>query len=289
MSQSPESLKRSIEDSVQRALEEDLVPDGDLTAMLVPSELVTSGTITARQDGVLAGSACVSETFRQVDTSINVSWERKEGDHFLAGDTLATLNGPLASILTAERTALNFLSHLSGIATLVAKWVQEAGNGAKIWDTRKTIPGLRSVEKAAVLAGGGTNHRHNLSEWVMLKDNHLTGTTIKEAVALSRQKWPDRLVHVECDSTKQVEEALEAGADILLLDNMTPEQVKQCVVIVDGFSANGGKKPLLEASGGITFNTVSEYSQTGVDYVSSGTLTNSAPALDIGLDLVNPD
>ena len=123
----------------------------------------------------------------------------------------------------------------------------------------------------------------------MLKDNHLTGTTIKEAVALSRQKWPDRLVHVECDSTKQVEEALEAGADILLLDNMTPEQVKQCVVIVDGFSANGGKKPLLEASGGITFNTVSEYSQTGVDYISSGTLTNSAPALDIGLDLVNPD
>ena len=108
MSQSPESLKRSIEDSVQRALEEDLVPDGDLTAMLVPSELVTSGTITARQDGVLAGSACVSETFRQVDTNINVSWERKEGDHFLAGDTLATLNGPLASILTAERTALNF-------------------------------------------------------------------------------------------------------------------------------------------------------------------------------------
>ena len=289
MSQSPEFFKRSIEDSVQRALEEDLVPDGDLTAMLVPSELVTSGTITARQDGVLAGSACVSETFRQVDTNINVSWERKEGDHFLAGDTLATLNGPLASILTAERTALNFLSHLSGIATLVAKWVQEAGNGAKIWDTRKTIPGLRSVEKAAVLAGGGTNHRHNLSEWVMLKDNHLTGTTIKEAVSLSRQKWPDRLVHVECDSTKQLEEALEAGADILLLDNMAPEQVKHCVAIVDGFSVNGGKKPLLEASGGITLNTVSDYAQTGVDYISSGVLTNSAPALDIGLDLVNPD
>ncbi|HJP15976.1 MAG TPA: carboxylating nicotinate-nucleotide diphosphorylase [Acidimicrobiales bacterium] len=287
MSQSFESLESAIRSSVQRALEEDLVPDGDLTAALVSPELVTSGTLTARQGGILAGSDCATETFRQIDTKIKMSWHRKDGDRFNSGDALATLEGSLAKVLTAERTALNFLSHLSGIATVVAKWVEQAGDGAIIWDTRKTIPGLRAVEKAAVLAGGGANHRHNLSDWVMLKDNHLTGTTITDAVMLSRQKWPDRAVHVECDSFGQVQEALDAEADILLLDNMTPEEIKHCVSIVDKNTENGTKRPLLEASGGITLDIVSNYSNTGVDYISSGVLTNSAPALDIGLDLIN--
>ena len=289
MSQSPESLESAIRSSVQRALEEDLVPDGDLTAALVSPELLTSGTFTARQDGILAGVGCATETFRQVDPTIKISWHCSDGDRFNAGEALATLEGPLAKVLTAERTALNFLSHLSGIATSVAQWVNNTDGGPTIWDTRKTIPGLRSVEKAAVLAGGGANHRHNLSDWVMLKDNHLTGTTITDAVMSSRQKWPGRTVHVECDSFDQVQEALDAGADILLLDNMTPEEVKHCVSVVDKHVKNGAKRPLLEASGGITLDMVSSYSHTGVDYISSGSLTNSAPALDIGLDLVNLD
>ena len=207
----------------------------------------------------------------------------------LALAVLGTVSGPLAPILTAERTALNFLGHLSGVATrvgaLVATLRHAGGDGApRVWDTRKTTPGLRALEKAAVRAGGGRNHRGNLSDWVMLKDNHLTGIGITEGIALARDRWPGRTIHVECERLAQVIEAVEAGADALLLDNMTPTEIIACVQAVHD-AGLGRRRPLLEISGGVTLENASTYAHTGADMISSGALTNSAPVLDIGLDI----
>lgn len=277
-----------VRECVRRALAEDLSPDGDLTAALVPADVVASGSLVARQAGVLAGSACATEAFRQVDTGISVDWRRTDGDVMEAGDAVATLTGPLASVLTAERTALNFVGHLSGIATLVARWVEVAGSGAVVWDTRKTTPGLRVLEKAAVRAGGGANHRANLSEWVMIKDNHLVGMDVAAAVEAAMSRWPGRAVHLECDEMDQVIEALDAGVDAILLDNMSTSQVRACVEVVDAWEQEHGDRPLLEASGGMTLDVLADYAATGVDCISSGALTNSAPTLDVGLDM-DPD
>jgi nicotinate-nucleotide pyrophosphorylase (carboxylating) len=194
--------------------------------------------------------------------------------------------GRLATILTAERTALNFLGHLSGVASLTARFVDavaDAGGDLRVWDTRKTTPGLRTLEKAAVRAGGGANHRGNLSDWVLLKDNHLELLGITEAVARARQRWPARTVHVECGDLDQALQAVEAGADALLLDNMSPAQVAEVVAEV---RAADPVRPLLEISGTVTLETIRSYATTGADLVSIGALTHSAPVLDIGLDVV---
>jgi nicotinate-nucleotide pyrophosphorylase (carboxylating) len=213
---------------------------------------------------------------------LTLDWELPDGSTVRPGQRIATARGPLATMLTAERTALNMLSHLSGVATQVRTFVDRADGGARIWDTRKTTPGLRSLQKAAVRAGGGVNHRGNLSDWVMIKDNHLAGMTIAELVGLARERWPARTVHVECDRRQQVIEALDAGADALLLDNMTPDEVSACVQLVAG-------RCLVEASGGIDLDTVAAYAGTGVDLLSVGRITNSAPVLDIGLDITPDD
>jgi nicotinate-nucleotide pyrophosphorylase (carboxylating) len=196
------------------------------------------------------------------------------------------VEGPLHSILTAERTALNFMSHLSGVATLTRRFVDAAAAGgpARIWDTRKTIPGLRALEKAAVRAGGGANHRGNLSDWVMVKDNHLLGAPLAELVTRARATWPARTVHVECDTLVQVGEAVDAGADALLLDNMAPSLVSECVAVV-AERCGTGRRPLVEASGGITVDNVASYAAAGVDCISVGAITNAAGVLDIGLDI----
>ncbi|MDE0579072.1 MAG: carboxylating nicotinate-nucleotide diphosphorylase [bacterium] len=268
--------------AVERALAEDVGPDGDLTSSLLPPADVTAA-IVARVAGRLAGRACAMEVFRQVDPAVKVQWEVADGDPVSPGQRLAVVAGPRASVFTAERTALNFLSHLSGIATEVARYTAAAAAAgrARVRDTRKTTPGLRMLEKAAVRAGGGDNHRAGLSEWVMLKDNHLAAITIAEGVAGARQSWPGRAVYVECDRIDQVDEALAAGADVLLLDNMAPEEVRECVERASGHGC------LLEVSGGITLDSVAEYAATGVDFISVGRLTNSAPALDIALDVIN--
>ncbi len=211
-----------------------------------------------------------------------------DGDLVGSGTTLATVSGPLASILTAERTALNFLGHLSGIATLTRRFVvvAAAAGETRIWDTRKTTPGLRSLEKAAVRAGGGANHRGNLSDWILLKDNHLAVLGIAGAVAEARRRWPGRTVHVECDHLDQLRQALDAGVDAVLLDNMSPDEVTAAVALADERSAAAGRRrPLLEISGGITLETVTRYVSLGADLISVGGLTNSAPVLDIGLDI----
>ena len=276
----------AVADAVVLALHEDLAPDGDLSASLLPAAAVADGVVASRSYGVLAGTACASEAFAQVDPSIDVAWRKADGDRIAPGDVLATVRGPLAPMLTAERTALNFLARLSGVATTTARWVDAVvGTGVRIWDTRKTTPGLRALEKAAVRAGGGWNHRTNLSHWIMLKDNHLTGTSVTEAVAVARSLWPGRTVHVECETLDQVRESLEAGADALLLDNMNPESITACVAAVRDHAELHGRRPLVEASGGITLDRAVAYAATGVDCLSTSALTSGVGMLALGLDL----
>lgn len=272
---------------VAKALAEDLTPLGDLTSSLIDPAKTATARFNAREPGVLAGCRCVEETFRAIDETLAVEWYLTDGDRVAAGDVIGVATGPYATLLTAERTALNFFSHLSGVATNAARWVELAAGRVTVWDTRKTLPGYRSLQKAAVRAGGAANHRGNLSDWLMLKDNHLVGTTITAAVAEARRRWPGRTVHVEADREALMFEALEAGADIILLDNFTPDELKALVPKVDAWAAEtGGRRPLLEASGGITLDTLDAYADTGVDLVSSGSITNSARVLDIGLDVV---
>jgi len=274
--------------AVTRALEEDLTPLGDITSALLPAGARAEARFVTRADGVLAGTECGTEAFAQIDQAVECRWDAADGDAVTAGQVLGTVAGPLASVLTAERTALNFVCHLSGVATLTRRFVDAVGSSIRVWDTRKTTPGLRALEKAAVRAGGGANHRGNLSEWVMFKDNHLTLLGIADAVAAARAAYPGKLVHVECETVDKLREALEAGADAVLLDNMEPDEARRCVELADEHAAAVGiRRPLLELSGGITLETVRRFADVGADLVSSGALTNSAPVLDIGLDISN--
>ena len=276
----------AVRAAVTLALAEDLTPIGDLTSALLPPDLGAQAEIVVRDCGVIAGRSCVDETFRQVDMTIECTWQVEEGASVEPGTVLGLVTGPLASMLTAERTALNFLGHLSGIATHTRAFVDAAGPDIRVWDTRKTTPGLRALEKAAVRAGGAVNHRGSLSDWVMFKDNHLSVLGIHEAVRRAKATWPGRLVHVEADRIEQVEEALTAGADAVLLDNMSPDEVVACVALADEHAASTGtRRALMEVSGGVTLESVRRYARTGADVASSGSLTNSASVLDIGLDI----
>jgi nicotinate-nucleotide pyrophosphorylase (carboxylating) len=276
----------AVRAAVARALEEDLAPLGDITSALLPPGARAEARFVTREDGVLAGTDCATEAFAQVDAAIECRWEAVDGDRVRAGQVLGTVVGSLAPVLTGERTALNFLCHLSGVATLARRFVDAAGSGIRVWDTRKTTPGLRALEKAAVRAGGAANHRGNLSEWVMFKDNHLTVLGIGDAVAAARASYPGKLVHVECDTLDKLREALDAGADAVLLDNMEPDEARRGVELADEHAAaNGVQRPLVELSGGITLETVRRFADVGADLVSSGAITSSASVLDIGLDI----
>lgn len=268
----------AVHEAVARALAEDLGPLGDLTAALIPSGVRSLGRLVPREDGVLAGVPCATQAFALVDPEIEVRWFADDGGEVTKGQPIGEVRGELASILTAERTALNFLCHLSGVATLTRRYVRAARGRVRIRDTRKTTPGLRALEKAAVRAGGGTNHRGDLSDGILVKDNHLAGLSITDAVRRARLRWPGRAVQVECDGLDQVEEALAAGAELVLCDNMAPDLVRQCVALVAG-------RALVEVSGGVTLENVAAYADAGADLISVGALTHSAPALDIGLDI----
>ena len=267
----------AVREAVTRALAEDLTPLGDLTASLIPPGVVGWARFVSRQEGVLAGRLCAEEAFAQVDRDVDVTWAFDDGAEVGSGDVIADVRGPLASILTGERTALNFLSRLSGIASLTRRYVRATHGQARILDTRKTTPGLRALEKAAVRAGGGANHRGSLSEFVLVKDNHLAGLTIGDAVRRARLAWPARTVEVECDRIEQVQEALDAGADVVMLDNMDPPDVAQCVELISG-------RATVEVSGGVSLGTVGDFAAAGADYISVGAITHSAAILDIGLD-----
>jgi nicotinate-nucleotide pyrophosphorylase (carboxylating) len=269
----------AVHEVVRRALLEDLAPLGDMTASLLPVDRQGSAVFVSRDEGVMAGRLCATETYAQLDPSVVVEWHLDDGSDLQPGDVLGRVEGPLASILSGERTALNFLRHLSGIATLTRRFVRATQGKATVLDTRKTTPGLRTLEKAAVRAGGGTNHRGSLSDGVLIKDNHLGGMTIEEAVRRAKLKWPGRLVEVECDRVAQVEEALAAGATMVMLDNMSVAQVRRAVKVVNG-------QVPIEVSGRIALDTIGDYAKiNGVDFVSVGALTHSAGVLDIGLDL----
>ena len=293
MSGAPSSLEAPhhvVRDAVARALAEDLEPLGDLTSALLPPDAEATATFVPRTDGILAGRACATETFAQLDPGVTVVWTASDGDELSAGVAFGTVSGVLASILTGERTALNFLCHLSGVATVTRRFVDAAaarGGTAQVWDTRKTLPGLRSLEKAAVRAGGARNHRGNLSEWVMLKDNHLALVGIAEAVHAAHDRWPGRLVQVEATTLDEVQAALDAGADAVLLDNMSVDDASKAAQLATEWAeAHGTRRPLLECSGGIMLETAAAYAATGVDLLSTSQITQSAPALDIGLDIV---
>ena len=283
----PDPPLAAVREAVARALAEDVLPIGDLTAALVPAARTAHAAVVSRRHGVVAGSLCAKEAFAQVDAGLVVDWRVPDGGTLEPGTVVAEVAGPLRSILTAERTALNFLCHLSGVATLARRYVDvvtAANPSTRVLDTRKTTPGLRALEKAAVRAGGAWNHRASLSDAVLVKDNHLGGLGIAEAVALARRWWPGRMVEVECDRIEQVAEAVDAGASVVMLDNMDPEGVARCVTLVRERSQPGAV--LVEVSGGVTLDTAGPLAAAGADLVSVGALTHSAPALDLGLDLV---
>lgn len=276
---------KQVEQIIRNALAEDLASGDVTTEALVSPDLEGKASILVKRDGVLAGIDVAEEVFRQVDPSLHFKALVKDGAKVRKGDVVATVEGKVASMLKAERTALNFLQHLSGIATETARYVDAvSGTKAIITDTRKTIPGLRLLEKYAVRAGGGRNHRLNLGDGVLIKDNHLAalrscGVGLGEAVKKARKRTPRAMkVEVEVESVKQAREALSAGADIIMLDNMKLEDIRRVVELVQG-------RALLEASGGITLDNVRSVAEAGVDLISVGALTHSAKSLDISLEV----
>ena len=270
-----------IEPAIRAALEEDLGRAGDITsALTIADGTMATARLVARKPGNIAGLNCAEIAFRLVDPSLRFTAVAADGDAVVAGALLATIEGPARSLLTAERVALNFLGHLSGVATATAALVQAvAGTKARIICTRKTVPGLRTLQKYAVRCGGGANHRFGLDDAVLVKDNHIAAAG-GVAPALSRLRAGlGHLVkiEVEVDTLAQLEEVLALGVDAVLLDNMAPQTLRQAVALANG-------RVPLEASGNVTLASVRAIAETGVDYISSGAITHSAPNLDIGLD-----
>ena len=277
--------KRMVEEIIDRALEEDLGWGDVTTDILVPGHLKGKGTIIMKASGVVAGLEVAALVFERVDPTLSFSKLAEDSAHMNRGETVAQVEGSAAGILKGERTALNFLQRMSGIATETARYVSAvAGLPARILDTRKTVPGLRALEKYAVRMGGGHNHRFNLGDGILIKDNHLAagellGLTLSDVVRRARERAPHPLkVEVEVETLEQVREALEAGAEVVLLDNMGIEEMAQAVALCKG-------RALTEASGGIVLDNVRAVAETGVDLISVGALTHSVKALDISLDL----
>ena len=274
-----------IEPMITRALSEDFGNSGDVTArLLVPESAKGTLVMRARESGVIAGMQAAKLTFEIVDKSVAFDVVHATGETVSAGDIIARISGPSRSLLSAERVALNFLGRMSGIATLTQRYVSKVdGTGVRIAATRKTTPGLRALEKQAVLAGGGFTHRESLSAAIMIKDNHIALAGGVDAALSAIRKTADHMakVSVEVDTLEQLEKVLTWAPDVVLLDNMDPETLKSAVKIVGKFD---GSKPVLEASGGVNLQTVRDIAETGINVISIGALTHSAPNFDIGMD-----
>jgi nicotinate-nucleotide pyrophosphorylase (carboxylating) len=277
-------MKPNHRDPIAAALNED-IGDGDVTTdFFVPETVRATGRIVVREKAVVAGTGTAAEVFRQIDPAMDVQINRRDGDDVELEDVIMEVRGLARSILKAERVALNFLQRLCGIATLTREFVNAVGNHpAKILDTRKTTPGLRAMEKAAVVAGGGVNHRFGLYDMVLVKDNHLAAvgdlSNLVERIRRLREEQPNIRIEVEADDLEQARTFIEVdGIDVILLDNMTPAQMREAVAL----RRNNIK---FEASGGITLKNVKRVAATGVDYISIGALTNSARAIDIALEM----
>jgi len=273
-------LSQNELDLISAALVEDLAGGEDITSVsTIPAEAMATADFRARRDGVIAGSEVATEVLRKVGLS-QITQVRKDGEKVNAGDVLLTVSGNTRAILLAERTALNFFCHLSGIATFTSHWVnQVSGTSCQVRDTRKTTPGMRVLEKYAVRMGGGTNHRMTLSDAALIKDNHIAAAGgVVAAFTKVRSHYPDSEIEIEVDTLDQLREVLPQKPDLILLDNMSPAQCREAVAIVKGVCK-------LEASGGITIDNARTYAESGVDYIAIGALTHSAPVFDIGLDL----
>lgn len=276
---------QQVEEVVDHALAEDLVWGDVTTQAVIPPELQGKASIVAEASGVLAGAEVARMVFYRVDSFLQFELLIPEGSEVQPGDAIAEVEGRVASILQAERVALNFLQRLSGIASETRRYVEAIkGLNARIMDTRKTTPGLRFLEKYAVRIGGGHNHRLHLGDWLLIKDNHLValrgqGMSLKEVIAKAKQRAPHTLkVEVEVETAEEAQEAVDADADIVMLDNMSLEEMRHAVELVRG-------RALLEASGGITLDNVRQIAETGVDFISVGALTHSASVLDFSLEL----
>lgn len=275
---------REIRHAVQTALAEDIGAGDATTAATVPPRAMAHAILRAREPLVLAGTEFVKTAFRLLSERIKIKRILADGQHARAGQPILEISGPARPILTAERVALNFIQRLSGVATLTAKFVAAVqGTGASILDTRKTTPGWRRFEKYAVACGGGANHRLGLFDMILIKDNHLAAlrheqpNAIAAAISRSRKSFHKLKVEVEADTLEQVRQALDAGAEMILLDNMSLRQLRQAVKMTRG-------RAKTEASGGVNLRTVRAIALTGVDFISVGALTHSAPAVDIALD-----
>jgi nicotinate-nucleotide pyrophosphorylase (carboxylating) len=276
----PALTDTDIQDTVRAALAED-IGSGDITAALIPASTHASARVITREDGILCGRAWVDAVFQQVDPGVTLEWSVEDGAHILANSTLFTAHGPARSLLTAERAALNFLQLLSGTATRCAHYAaMVAGTGVRLLDTRKTIPGLRKAQKYAVRCGGCHNHRMGLYDAFLIKENHISACGgIAAAVSQARAQAPGKPVEVEVETLAELEQAVAAGADRVMLDNFSLQDMRQAVALVAG-------RLELEASGNITSDNLRQVAETGVDYISIGALTKDAKALDLSLRLL---
>ncbi|MCB1135929.1 MAG: carboxylating nicotinate-nucleotide diphosphorylase [Chlamydiia bacterium] len=285
-----EPLDEAIERLIDTALAEDLGA-GDITSeACIPADVTIGGKFVLKQAATVAGLIFLEPVFKRVDPSIEVKLLVKEGSHHNAGATLALVSGPARSILSGERVALNLIQHTCGVATVTSAYVRRiSGFGVEILDTRKTLPGLRAVEKYSVRMGGGTNHRRGLDDRFIIKNNHLrfisrkTPDYVVEAIERALAYRPDVIIEVEVENMDQLEAALSTDVSVIMLDNMTPQEAAKAVKRV----RQSGKKIYVESSGGITLDTIRSYAETGVDGISVGALTHSVPAVDISLRLSN--
>ncbi|HHH1421340.1 TPA: carboxylating nicotinate-nucleotide diphosphorylase [Yersinia enterocolitica] len=283
-----ERIQRDIPSTVAQALSEDLGgevnADRDLTAQLLPAGKQAEATIITREAGVFCGERWLNEVFIQLGAQVSVKWEVKDGDELVADQVLCHLTGPARILLTGERTALNFLQTLSGVATEVSRYVTAlSGLHTQLLDTRKTVPGLRTALKYAVLCGGGNNHRLGLSDAFLIKENHIIAAgSIKEAVAKAFWIHADVPVEVEVESLDELQQALEAGADIIMLDNFTIPMMREAVNMRDEL-AKTQSNAQLEVSGNVTLETLRSYAETGIDFISVGALTKHITALDLSM------
>ena len=267
----------TIEENVHTALRED-IGDGDITAVLIPADAVSLASVISREACVFCGMDWFEEVFRQIDDEVFIDWHVQDGDRIGAGETICSLSGPARSLLTGERTALNFIQSLSGTATLASRYAEAvAGTGAVVLDTRKTVPGLRAAQKYAVACGGCQNHRMGLFDAILIKENHiLAAGDIQTAIEQARFHNPGFPVEIEVENMTQLETAINTGVDRILLDNFTPEQMKQAVEFSNG-------RAVLEASGGITLENIRQFAETGVDFISTGSLTKNIIAIDLSM------
>jgi nicotinate-nucleotide pyrophosphorylase (carboxylating) len=273
-------LLKSIDEVAYQAIHEDL-GDGDLTASLMPKDMRSKARLITREDAVLCGTCWFDSVFRQLDENIKIQWHAKDGEDIFANQELCTLEGPARALLTGERTAMNFVQTLSGTATTTREYARILeGTTTKLLDTRKTIPGLREAQKYAVRCGGGHNHRLGLFDGILLKENHIAASgSIARAVGAAKKSYPETPVEVEVETLDELKEAIDAGTDIIMLDNFSLIDMREAVAITNG-------RAKLEASGGFDMKALRETAETGVDYISVGALTKHVRALDLSMRFV---